>query len=63
MRKAAEQLTPVTLELGKCPVLIDETANISEAADKISYFKFMNSGQTCVIRIMLWFMKKSMKIF
>ena len=49
MRKAAEQLTPVTLELGgKCPVLIDETANISEAADKISYFKFMNSGQTCV---------------
>ena len=49
MRKAAEQLTPVTLELGgKCPVVIDETANISEAADKISYFKFMNSGQTCV---------------
>ena len=49
MKKAAEQLTPVTLELGgKCPVLIDETANISEAADKISYFKFMNSGQTCV---------------
>ena len=49
MKKAAEQLTPVTLELGgKCPVLIDETPNISEAADKISYFKFMNSGQTCV---------------
>ena len=49
MKKAADQLTPVTLELGgKCPVLIDETANISEAADKISYFKFMNSGQTCV---------------
>ena len=36
MKKAAEQLTPVTLELGgKCPVLIDETANISEAANKI----------------------------
>ena len=49
MKKAAEQLTPVTLELGgKCPVIIDETANISEAANKISYFKFMNSGQTCV---------------
>ncbi len=49
MKKAAEQLTPVTLELGgKCPVVIDESANISEAADKISYFKFMNSGQTCV---------------
>ncbi len=49
MKKAAETLTPVTLELGgKCPAIIDKTANINQAADKISYFKFMNSGQTCV---------------
>ena len=49
MKKAAESLTPVTLELGgKCPVLIDDSANVKEAADKIAYFKFMNTGQTCV---------------
>ena len=49
MKKAAEKLTPVTLELGgKCPAIVDATANIKQAADKIAYFKFMNTGQTCV---------------
>ncbi len=49
MEKAATTLTPVTLELGgKCPALIDATSNIYEAAKKITYFKFMNAGQTCV---------------
>ena len=49
MKKAAETLTPVTLELGgKCPVLIDDSANVKAAAEKIAYFKFMNTGQTCV---------------
>ena len=49
MEKAATTLTPVTLELGgKCPVVIDATSNICEAAKKITYFKFMNAGQTCV---------------
>ena len=49
MEKASKNLTPVTLELGgKCPVLIDSSANLKDAADKISSIKFMNSGQTCV---------------
>ena len=49
MKKAADHLTPVTLELGgKCPALVDSSANIKQAADKIAYFKFMNTGQTCV---------------
>jgi len=49
MEKAAKTLTPVTLELGgKCPAVIDSSANIKEAAKKIAYFKFMNTGQTCV---------------
>ena len=49
MEKASKSLTPVTLELGgKCPVIIDSSANIKEAAKKITYFKFMNAGQTCV---------------
>ena len=49
MEKASKNLTPVTLELGgKCPVVIDSSANLKDAADKISSIKFMNSGQTCV---------------
>ena len=49
MEKASKTLTPVTLELGgKCPVVIDSSANLREAAKKITYFKFINAGQTCV---------------
>lgn len=49
MRKAAETLTPVTLELGgKSPCIVDETANIKIAAKRIVFGKFLNSGQTCV---------------
>ncbi len=49
MEKAAKTLTPVTLELGgKCPAVVDSSANVKEAAKKIAYFKFMNTGQTCV---------------
>ena len=49
MEKASHNLIPVTLELGgKCPVIIDSSANIEQAVKKITYFKFMNAGQTCV---------------
>ncbi len=49
MRKAAETLTPVTLELGgKSPCIVDETADIKIAARRIVFGKFLNSGQTCV---------------
>lgn len=49
MRAASEHLTPVTLELGgKSPTIVDETANIEDAADKITYGKFINCGQTCI---------------
>lgn len=49
MRAAAENLTPVTLELGgKSPCIIDETANISRAARRVAWGKFLNAGQTCV---------------
>lgn len=48
-RKAAENLTPVTLELGgKSPCIVDETANIKLAAKRIVWGKFLNLGQTCV---------------
>ena len=49
MRKAAEYLTPVTLELGgKSPCIVDKTANLRLAAKRIVFGKFLNCGQTCV---------------
>ena len=49
MQKASQHLTPITLELGgKSPVIIDETANLKRAAERLAWGKFMNNGQTCV---------------
>ena len=49
MKAAAENLTPVTLELGgKSPVIVDETANLKVAAERIIWGKTLNAGQTCV---------------
>ena len=49
MEKAANHLTPVTLELGgKSPCIVDQTANIRLAAKRIVFGKFLNCGQTCV---------------
>jgi len=49
MKKAAEHLTPVTLELGgKSPVIALGDANIKMAAKRIVWGKFFNAGQTCV---------------
>lgn len=49
MKKAAEHLTPVTLELGgKSPCIVDEKANLALAAKRIAFGKYLNCGQTCV---------------
>lgn len=49
MAAAANHLTPVTLELGgKSPVIVDETADIHKAAERLMWGKFINAGQTCV---------------
>lgn len=49
MRKAAEHLTPMTLELGgKSPCIVDYSANIPIAARRIVFGKSVNCGQTCV---------------
>jgi coniferyl-aldehyde dehydrogenase len=46
---AAKNLTPVTLELGgKSPVIIDASANLDQAAQRIAYAKLLNAGQTCI---------------
>lgn len=49
MRRAAEHLIPVALELGgKSPCLVLADANLRQAARKIAWAKFVNCGQTCV---------------
>ncbi|MBR3216517.1 MAG: aldehyde dehydrogenase family protein, partial [Exiguobacterium sp.] len=46
---AAKHLTPVTLELGgKSPVIVHGDANVSIAAKRVAWGKWMNAGQTCV---------------
>ena len=46
---AAEQLIPVTLELGgKNPAVIEKDADLRLAAKKIAMGKFLNAGQTCI---------------
>ena len=49
MRAAAENLTPVVLELGgKSPVVVDRSANIEVAAKRLAWGKTLNAGQTCI---------------
>ncbi|MFN3940005.1 MAG: aldehyde dehydrogenase family protein, partial [Chitinophagales bacterium] len=46
---AAKNFTPVTLELGgKNPCIVDEKVNMHVAANRITWGKFSNAGQTCV---------------
>ena len=48
-KMAAEQLVPVTLELGgKSPCVVEQDANIKVAARRIAVTKFSNAGQMCV---------------
>lgn len=49
MRAAAENLTPVTLELGgKSPVIVGQSANLDRLADRVTLGKMMNAGQICL---------------
>uniref|UniRef100_A0AC34RGP4 Aldehyde dehydrogenase n=1 Tax=Panagrolaimus sp. JU765 TaxID=591449 RepID=A0AC34RGP4_9BILA len=49
MRAAAENLTPVTLELGgKNPVIIDSGVDLQAVARRLVWGKFTNAGQICV---------------
>lgn len=49
MRAAADNLTPVTLELGgKSPAIIGPTARFDRAVERIIYGNCVNAGQTCI---------------
>lgn len=48
-KSAADNLTPITLELGgKSPTIIDESINMGIAVDALIVGKSVNSGQICV---------------
>ena len=49
LRAAADNLTPVTLELGgKCPAIVAPGYPLAQAAERIVVGKTMNAGQTCI---------------
>lgn len=49
MRAAAQNLTPVTLELGgKSPAIVSRDVPLDDAAQRIAFGKSLNAGQTCV---------------
>ncbi|MFP3516328.1 coniferyl aldehyde dehydrogenase [Pseudomonas sp. SIMBA_077] len=49
MRAAAENLTPVTLELGgKSPAIVSTEVPLKDAAQRIAWGKTLNAGQTCI---------------
>ncbi len=49
MRAAADNLVPVTLELGgKSPVIVGRNADIANVAARVAQGKLMNAGQICL---------------
>jgi aldehyde dehydrogenase (NAD+) len=49
MKAAAENLASVTLELGgKTPAVVDRSADLRRAAERIIWSKYVNAGQTCI---------------
>ena len=49
MSAAAKNLTPVVLELGgKSPCIVDKSADVEIAAQRIAWGKTLNAGQTCI---------------
>ena len=49
MAAAAKHLASVTLELGgKSPAIVDESADVKQAAGQLAWGKCLNNGQTCI---------------
>jgi coniferyl-aldehyde dehydrogenase len=64
MKRAADNLTPVTLELGgKSPTIVAADFDIQKAAQRILYIKYMNAGQTCVAPDYLFLPEDCMEAF
>ena len=56
VRAAAENPTPVTLELGgKSPAIVSDSVPMKDAAERIAFGKSLNAGQTCVAPDYGWY--------
>lgn len=64
MRAAAENLVPVTLELGgKSPVLVGESADVQITANRVMFGKTLNAGQICLAPDYLFMPKEKTHAF
>jgi coniferyl-aldehyde dehydrogenase len=64
MRAAADNLTPVTLELGgKSPAIVGRGANVADAASKIMGGKLSNGGQICMCPDHAWVQADQLNAF
>lgn len=64
MEKASKNLSSLTLELGgKSPTIVTSNSDIKDAARKIAFGKFVNSGQTCVAPDYVLIHKSKKEIF
>ncbi|WP_439571663.1 coniferyl aldehyde dehydrogenase [Sphingomonas sp.] len=49
LHAAADNLTPVTLELGgKSPAILARSANLAQATERVAMGKMLNAGQICI---------------
>lgn len=64
MRAAAENLCPITLELGgKTPAVICPDFPVDVAAERIMFVKQLNAGQVCVSVNHVWIEQRSVQTF
>jgi len=64
MRAAAENLVPVTLELGgKSPVVVGRSADLQKTTDSIMTGKMLNAGQICLAPDYVFVPEESMEEF
>ncbi len=64
LEKAAQQMTPVCLQMGgKTPAIVDENCNLEVAAKRIVYGKFINCGQNSLAPEYVLVPKKKKKEF
>jgi aldehyde dehydrogenase (NAD+) len=55
MAAASKHLSSVTLELGgQSPLIIDQTADVADCAQKLAWSKWINAGQTCIAPNHVW---------
>lgn len=64
LRAAAENLVPVTLELGgKSPTILSRTADFKTAVTKVVVGKLLNAGQLCVAPDYVFVPRESVDVF